>query len=326
MTLDRNDPIVRRGALLLSALVLTPDSALSAYRAQRAGIPELDVALLDKARSILDAVSFAIQGDQMGSWRRVEQAWEILRKVPPPAPKEEALHQEVTAADLAGGAGAIEAPPVEHVVEPAPAPRARESGTARPALGDRAPAPVVMAPVRAAPVSPPAPPVAPPPPVAVVRPAVVEADTLAGSVDETAAVDFAAIAAAVLPFANGVSAPPRPFSEIEPDAEAAPVGETAEINLAILAEATMPFARSAGEVNAARDELTTEQYASLCAERLHVGPEGRAEVDARYGLHTEADAQMLDKRWRRRLAADPTLEGKHRELVERYRDWLRQKR
>lgn len=81
---DRNDPTTRAGALLLSSLVLTPDSGLAAFRDRRAA--GIDVALLDKARTVLDAVAAAIRSDHRDDWQRLERAWEILRHVPPAKP------------------------------------------------------------------------------------------------------------------------------------------------------------------------------------------------------------------------------------------------
>ncbi len=82
--MDRTDPTTRAGALLLSSLVLTPDGGLAAFRERRtAGI---DVALLEKARALLDAVAAAIRSEDREDWRRIERAWEILRHVAPAKP------------------------------------------------------------------------------------------------------------------------------------------------------------------------------------------------------------------------------------------------
>jgi hypothetical protein len=95
---SRQDPRIRNGALLLSALVLSPDSALERYRDQRAGDRQLDVEQLRRARDVLDAVAFAIAGAEPARWTHVEQAWTALRgdarRLPklPPADASAARH------------------------------------------------------------------------------------------------------------------------------------------------------------------------------------------------------------------------------------------
>ena len=190
------------------------------------------------------------------------------------------------------------------------------SKAAEPALANPAPAAPLVVPRHA-----PSPLAAPPAPAMVAPVPPGESDPFAGSVDETSALDFAAISAAVLPFSDGNSSLPSLAADSK--FETSTGGETAEVNLAILAEATTPFAAPGGRVDAVHDELTNEQYASLCAERLHAGQGGRGTVDARYGLKSAADAQKLDAAWRQRLAADPALQERHQRLVERYQEWLR---
>lgn len=86
----RQDPNLREGALLLSSLVLTPDSALERYRAHRSGDPHIPVEQLHHARELLDAVAFAIRSGEAARWSRIVQAWRLLRddarRVPPPLP------------------------------------------------------------------------------------------------------------------------------------------------------------------------------------------------------------------------------------------------
>ena len=52
---DRKDPLVRRGSLLLSALMLTPDKALDTYRKRRCGDATVELHDLKTARELLDA-------------------------------------------------------------------------------------------------------------------------------------------------------------------------------------------------------------------------------------------------------------------------------
>ena len=76
---SRQDPRIRNGALLLSALVLSPDSALERYRDQRAGDPKLAVEKLQRARDVLDAVAFAIAAGEPARWSHIEEAWALVR-------------------------------------------------------------------------------------------------------------------------------------------------------------------------------------------------------------------------------------------------------
>jgi hypothetical protein len=105
---DRNDETVRQGALLLSALVLTPDSALAAFRDRRTADPELDVELLTQARAILDALGICLRTRRAENWQRVKRAWEILRHV---APGEERVVPATTDAASRGCATMISARP-----------------------------------------------------------------------------------------------------------------------------------------------------------------------------------------------------------------------
>jgi hypothetical protein len=67
--------------------------------------------------------------------------------------------------------------------------------------------------------------------------------------------------------------------------------------------------------------LTIEQYASLCAERLH----DPIAADACYGIATNDARAKLDAQWRDRGAADPALRSRLEDLTQRYLSWLRQR-
>ena len=58
MAVSRKDPQIRKAALLLSSLVLTPDSALEAFRKRRAADPEVDLSSLERARDIVEACRY----------------------------------------------------------------------------------------------------------------------------------------------------------------------------------------------------------------------------------------------------------------------------
>lgn len=116
---SRKDAVIRRAALLLSGLVLSPDNALERYRDKRAGDPRLDVEHLRRARDILDAVGFAIAAGEPERWSAVEQAWESLRKDAakvPELPEEVAATKPAARAATATSAGAQ--PPEQSAGQP----------------------------------------------------------------------------------------------------------------------------------------------------------------------------------------------------------------
>ncbi|HZO16922.1 MAG TPA: hypothetical protein VFB62_26780, partial [Polyangiaceae bacterium] len=102
---SRSDPETRQASLLLSGLVLTPDTALETFRERRAADKELDVAHLKRARDLLDYVSAAINSGEPERWTRIEQAWRLFQE-------KEALP-------------AIATPPWEPPRRPPPPPRPR---------------------------------------------------------------------------------------------------------------------------------------------------------------------------------------------------------
>ena len=69
---DRNDPVIRKGALLLSSLVLTPDEGLAAYGDRRVGNEDVDPEQLKQAREILDAVGFVLQSGGKDDWQKLQ--------------------------------------------------------------------------------------------------------------------------------------------------------------------------------------------------------------------------------------------------------------
>jgi hypothetical protein len=175
---SRQDPRIRKGALLLSALVLSPDSALERYRDQRAGDRKLDIEQLRRARDVLDAVAFAIAASEPARWTHVEQAWAALRddarrlprlpladapaakhapRAEPPAPVPSVPAVDETApVDISKlvpaerilpyRAAAEPSPPVRPAPSPPPAPRPRPSTPASDVDGTMAMTPLENAP------------------------------------------------------------------------------------------------------------------------------------------------------------------------------------
>jgi hypothetical protein len=74
----RTDPETRKGSLLLSGLLMTPDNALKVFRDRRAANPNLDVDQLRRARDILDALYQAINSNDPAPWKRIDEAWKII--------------------------------------------------------------------------------------------------------------------------------------------------------------------------------------------------------------------------------------------------------
>ena len=343
MSCSRQDPTIRKGALLLSALVLTPDAALEAYRAKRVADPELDLALLEKARDILDGLAFALRSGRRSDWRHVERAWETMRKIAPPdetaqpgasaaATPPTRTAEEPARPDLAPAekparpGGATADPPTDRPVPPAaPAPAAPARPPAA-AVGARDASPWAGSPARKpARPEPPAKPA--PPPVA---------PALAGSsdVDETAAVDLRALRLGDgMPFLPGAAQPPPPEADEPTPAPAAgddasgDVDETAAVDLRALRLGDgMPFAPAGAEppptTTAGVPELTLQQYASLCAERQLASTTRRAQVERSYGLADAEAAAALDDQWERRLSRDARDQERFDALLQQFRQWL----
>ncbi|MFP6683334.1 MAG: hypothetical protein VB934_01415 [Polyangiaceae bacterium] len=325
---DRKDPELRKASLLLSALVLTPDDALDSYRDRRAADPKLDTESLKRAREVLDAVGFCIRGKDADNWRRLDQAWEIIRKITPPPPEEEAAPEPAKKA---------EAPKAETKVAPV--------------KGEAKAAPEPVAPAEPKPVAPPppvkpppaeAPPVVQPPPVsqpspvsqsggaspwATAQASAPEAPSAPEVPDgyETAALDIAKVmGGAPLPFQDG--APARPPAASTPADEAPPSidpFETEAIDMTKIDLDVMPFSQprpaagAATSAGAPAPELTLEQYASMCAE-LQSDPSQAAAVDTRYGATDEAASHALQTSWQAKLSADASERARFDGLLAQY--------
>jgi hypothetical protein len=125
---SRADPETRKASLLLSGLVLTPDSALRVFRERRAANPALDLDHLRQARDILDALHAAIASNDAAMWEKVERAWGILHgrsdddAAPLPAAPAAPAAERRTAAR----------PAVEQPEAPPPPARADEPPASRP--------------------------------------------------------------------------------------------------------------------------------------------------------------------------------------------------
>ncbi len=80
----------------------------------------------------------------------------------------------------------------------------------------------------------------------------------------------------------------------------------------------------AAEPGAGR-ELTIEEYAAFGALRA-VFPERLAEVLAHHGLRSAEEARRLDATFQARIAAEPALEARYRQLHQHYTSWYRARR
>lgn len=318
MSDSRKDAGIRKGSLLLSTLVLTPDSALDAYRDKRIADPKITVEQLKRAREALDAIAFAIRSKNGANWRRLDEAWEILRKNQPP--KDEPEPAAPTPPDIPGAPSPVSAPPAARESPPI-APAAPES---RPFAQPPAPALEVPAPI---PISyQPAPaPLAPPsfvvphaPPLASDRPRV--------DVDATMEVSVVPIDS-TLPFQGTKSAPGSALDDLEPLSHDDLDG-TSALGVHLDLGDVLPFGegpKPPPPPPSSSPEMTVEQYASLFAER-QAQPERRPEIDRKYGVTDPAASLALDDRWQARFATDHALHQRFRNLVEQYVTWIRSKR
>ena len=295
MTDDRNDPAIRKGALLLSSLVLTPREGLEAYRDRRVANKQVDLESLAKARAVLDAVGFVLRSESAADWRKVEQAYEVLRGVKAPSEGTEE--------------------------EPPPAPPRVDADEDRPEATWSAPTEraQVLPGVATASTQPPArSPVVPPPPVPVAAavpasPAEVDSTAVVAALEEGITLPFEALDVA--------DAPPPVADALPP--QTSNIDETAALGVALDLGDVLPFDR--GDAPAPETEFTIEQYASLCAERDLVGQANVGRVLERYALPSQDALRALDAAWTERLV-DPTKRARFDHLRARYRQWLEQPR
>lgn len=148
---DRKDPLVRRGSLLLSALMLTPDKALDTYRKRRCGDATVELHDLKTARELLDAVAYAIAGNDPDNFRRIHDAWQIVRRIPRPASEETTQEPAANAAESRGDkpvaarapSGAANGPdPSPDQASPKPAPTPPKQAAASTEIAPPSPKPI----------------------------------------------------------------------------------------------------------------------------------------------------------------------------------------
>ena len=129
---------VRRTALLLSALVGTPDRSLDVFRTRRAGNPDVAIDDLRRARDILDVLGSAIEARAgHAAWERVREAWRLLcagepENVADQPPPENAPASEPDGGHAGGESGAAAALPPDADSERVAGP-AREAAPSQPA-------------------------------------------------------------------------------------------------------------------------------------------------------------------------------------------------
>ena len=69
-------------------------------------------------------------------------------------------------------------------------------------------------------------------------------------------------------------------------------------------------------------EMTIEQYASLCVDRV-MSPGRETEVAKRYRILTEQALRALDERFRQRFAEEGDLTRRYQEAYARYEQWVK---
>ncbi|MEM6787372.1 MAG: hypothetical protein AAF715_07620 [Myxococcota bacterium] len=259
---DRKDPVVRKGALALSALALTPDDGLQNFTERRVAKPGVVPEQIKRARELLDAVAFVLVSTRAEDWRRLDQAWEIMRRVARP---KEAPDSVLGPAKIPGVAGTT---PIAPDPEPPPPPSPASPAPISPAPAEpapKAPVPAFVSPpepspaptrapavVPAAVVATPAPPPAPSPaalaasaPSPVPPAPVMGTASGAGNPDATAVATDEAIAALgpVLPFTPNKNAVPPPTAYPPRPARKSDVDQTMSVVNVALADLglALPF-------------------------------------------------------------------------------------
>ncbi|MBW2455615.1 MAG: hypothetical protein JRI68_13940 [Deltaproteobacteria bacterium] len=306
---SRSDPETRKASLLLSGLVLTPDSGLEVFRDRRLADATLDLEHLRRARDILDVLGEAITTCEPARWAQVAQAWQALRQgqgpptaelIPPPT-------------DPLAGAG-IDVAALNRVkldgdeAKTLPADGLNVAADALPFTGARA---------------------KPPPPALDVEP---DGDPLRATMGldgaplgEESALPFHKVPAASPSGASGSSTEEGEDDELLSMTDEAPTGRRPladdEVTKAIVLPLETPSDAGA-ELPKHLVELTVEQYAALCAE-CAARPEWVDEIHTRYQVSDAAQRGALDHLWKERMAADSEVERTWRWHYERYQEWAK---
>jgi len=308
MTGDRDDPLVRKGALLLSSLVLTPDDALKGFRKRQTARPDVELEALKEARDLLDAIGFALRSTKHSDWQKLRDASQAMRGVKPPPPEDEEGPAVIPGAEAPPAPSPPQEVPKEQPSDASssPVPTPTPSPVRTPAPLDPAPAP--PAPAMAAP---------PPPPVPAPLPVLGADDAVP---DGTAAIrpqDIIA-AAQALPF-SGKGAAPQPVADQLPPRDLS-ADETGFV-VSPFEDEPIPFETKHDPPGSPKD-LTLEQYASFCAE-CTIWPSQLEQVRRRYGLESEGQHRQLDDAWSSALTADGAKRAEFNRLVAQYMQWIK---
>lgn len=289
---SRSDPETRQASLLLSGLVLTPDSALDVFRRRRAADQSLDLERLKHARDILDFVSRAITSSEAEPWDRLESAWELLSTMRPES------------------SPGTPSPPMPAAPPPPSAPKSapREEEVRR--LNERE----LGDPLQK--TSPPDQPVVGVLPfrgkVAAPPPSAVNDESGGGDpLNQTAGIDPDDPRAHVtLPFATS-------------DASAADFAPTEKLD-AMKHVAPAPESTD-GPALPPHLTLTIEQYAALRAE-CSVHARWTKEISARYGVRNDEERSAVDAHFRDRMGRDAALAEAFSYHYARIEHWARQQK
>ena len=313
MSAPRDDELLRRGAVLLSALVLTKDDGLPRFRAQRVADQRVTDEQLAQARTVLDAVTYALLGEGRDNWKRIEEAHRILRRNEPPKAGKPA--QSPDAQPRVGSP-----PPIDPPVQPALAVASRAEPPLPPAVTTPVPAP--MGPSSSpgpSPWLPNAAENAPALPAAMVAhlsaPTPFEAGP-GGSLDETAALDPAMFAElAPTPFQAGVAQPPPSAVEHE---RADFAGETGILDAASIGDVVAAYPLPT------KLPMAVERYAALVARSAEASEGELAELHREYAIADAAHRKRIDQEFSEAMSRDAALRQQFADYLRQWRDWLRQ--
>ena len=317
---SRSDPETRQASLLLSGLVLTPDSALETFRERRVADKELDVAHLKRARDLLDYVSAAINSGETERWMRIEEAWRLFQGKEA-APAVLGPPARVTSPWAGSAEPPRRPPPPPRPRAPTPPPMEPTEALDMDALKRDAEEddlegtmPVDRALKR--PGLPFSGAVEPPPPTS-------SSDSASDILGKTAYLDPSEPRdVQTLPFdkkspikneeittLHTRPSAPESLLELEPE-PSSKMEPTERLSLDTLPEHL--------------SKVTLEQHAALSAE-CSVYPEWKEQIHARYGIKSRAERELLDRHFQKLMDGDRALADQWRWQYQRYENWTRAK-
>lgn len=285
---DRQDPLIRRGALTLSHLVLTPDKGIDAFMRRKVQCDAVTAEQVQQLRGVLDALGFVVASPERSDWQKIERVWELLKTVPRPT-----SDSEVSALDKPDDSGG------QADGAPTPKPQAASHSPAKKA----------------------APPAAAPPDEDRAKQAADKPS--ARDIPETVMLSVQQVmgeASAATPFDGSLPAAPMPSGVFGTHED---VGATAAIDSAAI-EAALRDLPAPSDDNL---PMSLDDYASLVAHTEPGAPAATGEARrARHlarGIEDEAQRTAIDAAFDAYFSNRADAYDQYSAILDRWRAWLR---